>query len=99
MDSIVNGTTRDLVQHSWTTIFTHSMMRESGVVFWLIFSVSFILLVLKAIKYAMKWRKKKLSTSEAVGHLNEVLGEFMHLITQQKQQPQTHEMGLLSIHP
>ena len=50
------------------------------VVFWLIFVVALLLLVLKSVKYIVKWRNKKLSTADTIHHLNGVLREAMQIL-------------------
>lgn len=68
----------------WTQIFTHINETSSTVVFWLIFVVSFILLLLKLVKCVLKWRKKKLSTADTIDQLNSVLTGLVAHLTQQQ---------------
>lgn len=72
---------------SWTHIFTQQIISSEVVVFWLIFTVALLLLVLKTVKYIMKWKNKKLSTADTIHHLNTVLGEMMQLLSTKQTQP------------
>ena len=62
--------------------FTHTMKSSDIVVVWLIFAVALLLLVLKAVKYILKWKNKKLSTADTITELNSVLVEGMQLLSQ-----------------
>ena len=67
---------------SWSYITPLSTMPTANVlVFWLIFVVTLLLLILKSIKYIVKWKNKKISTSDAIEHLNVLVGDMMKLLS------------------
>ena len=57
------------------------MPTANVLVFWLIFVVTLLLLILKSVKYIVKWKNKKISTAEAIEHLNVVVGDMMKLLS------------------
>ena len=66
---------------SFTNIFSDVSSPSDNVVFWLILVVALLLLMLKAAKYILKWKNKKLSTADTLAQLNTVLVESMKLLS------------------
>ena len=51
------------------------------IVVWLIFASTLCLIMLKAIKYVCKWRNKKITTADAIDHLNVLVGDMMQQLS------------------
>lgn len=76
-----NATVTSSDSVSFATIFTDTAMSSDTVVFWLILVVALLLLTLKAVKYVLKWKNKKLSTADTIAQLNTVLTEGLQLLS------------------
>ena len=74
---------------SFTEVFSRGFTSSDIAVFWLIFVVGLLLLVLKAAKYILKWKNKKLSTTDTIAQLNSVLVEGMQLLSAQTTLPRS----------
>ena len=71
-------------EQSFSYIFTQAFIPSDKVVFWLIFVITLLLFLLKAIKYILKWKSRSLSTPAAIQHLDTLLRGVMAVIDQNK---------------